>query len=403
MHGPSFVYPNDVHVAWSIMIVLYPYITGLVAGAFVVSALYHVFHDHKLKPVARLALVTALCSCSCATVPLLLHLHHPERALNIMITPHQTSAMAGFGFIYSLYMLLLVVEVWLLYRPEIVEGAANATGLKGFIFRILALGSRQITPGSQKADEWLIGVLAIIGIPAACVLHGYVGFLFGGIKANPWWSTALLPVIFLISAILSGIAALLLLYLVLCWAKKITPDADCVRSLCKYLWMSLVAAVSLELLELLHLAYEAGAEWDVLRELLTGRLAISYGLIQVAIGSVIPFLLLPVAFQIERYAALRTFLGTISGILILIQVFAMRWNVVIGGQMFSKSFRGFVHYNLTLDGREGLIAAVVVLTMPLLALFAASRLLPLIGDAETHTPPEELCKSMPLDVCTSHQ
>ena len=71
MHSPSFVFPNDVHVAWSIMIVLYPYITGLVAGAFVVSALYHVFHDHKLKPVARLALVTALCFCSCATVPLL--------------------------------------------------------------------------------------------------------------------------------------------------------------------------------------------------------------------------------------------------------------------------------------------------------------------------------------------
>jgi predicted membrane protein len=123
----------------------------------------------------------------------------------------------------------------------------------------------------------------------------------------------------------------------------------------------------------------------------------------VAIGSVIPFLLLPVAFRTERYAALRTFLGTVSGILILIQVFAMRWNVVIGGQMFSKSFRGFVYYNLTLEGREGLIAAVVVLALPLLALFAASRLLPLIGDAEPHRPPEDLCKSMPLDVCTSHQ
>ena len=71
--------------------------------------------------------------------------------------------------------------------------------------------------------------------------------------------------------------------------------------------------------------------------------------------------------------------------------------------MFSKSFRGFVYYNLTLQGREGLIAAVVVLMLPLLALFAVSRLLPLIGDVEPHRPPEELCKSMPLDVCTSHQ
>ena len=93
-----------------------------------------------------------------------------------------------------------------------------------------------------------------------------------------------------------------------------------------------------------------------------------------AIGSLIPFLLLPIAFRTQRYAALRTFLGTVSGVLILIQVFAMRWNVVIGGQMFSRSFRGFVHYNLTLSGREGLIAAILVLTLPLLALIRSKSI-----------------------------
>jgi Ni/Fe-hydrogenase subunit HybB-like protein len=45
----GFVFPNELHVAWSIMIVLYPYITGLVAGAFIVSSLYHVFGDKDLK------------------------------------------------------------------------------------------------------------------------------------------------------------------------------------------------------------------------------------------------------------------------------------------------------------------------------------------------------------------
>lgn len=37
MLATSFVFPNDPHVTWSIMIVLYPYLTGLVAGSFVVS------------------------------------------------------------------------------------------------------------------------------------------------------------------------------------------------------------------------------------------------------------------------------------------------------------------------------------------------------------------------------
>ena len=377
MHGTEFVFPNDPHVAWSIMIVLYPFITGLVAGAFVVSALYHVFHDHALKPVARLAMVTALCFCACATIPLLLHLHHPERAFNIMITPNPMSAMAGFGFIYNLYMLLLVVEVWLMFRPEIVATAATATGIKGLLFRVLSLGFREISDGSRAADAWLIHVLAIVGIPAACVLHGYVGFLFGGIKANPWWSTALLPVIFLLSAVVSGIAALIVLYLLLSRLRGVRPNADCVAALIRYLWISLVVAVSLEMLELLHLAYEAGAEWDVLRTLLFERLIIPYGWIQVLIGSVVPFVLLPIALSLKRFARLMGFIAGLTSILVMIQVFAMRWNVVIGGQMFSKSFRGFVEYQLSWGGREGLIATIIVLVLPLVALLIANRVLPL--------------------------
>ena len=382
MMEPSYVFPNDPHVSWSIMIVLYPYITGLVAGAFVVSALYHVFHQQALKPVAGLALITALCFCSFATLPLLFHLHHPERAFNIMFTPSATSAMAGFGFIYNLYMLLLVVEVWLVFRPTIVERANTETGIKGTIYRVLSLGVREISEGARAWDEWLIRLLAIVGIPAACILHGYVGFLFGAVKANPWWSTALMPVIFLVSAIVSGIAALILLYLVLCWRRGEKPDAECLRSLSRYLWGSLIVAVSLEMLEIVHMAYESGEEWHVLSTLIFEHLAVSYGVIQVLIGSVMPFFLLMIATRPKLPPGLMSFLSGISGILVLVQVFAMRWNVVVGGQLFSKSFRGFVDYPLHWGGREGLIVAGVILILPLVALWVVSKFLPLQPKAE---------------------
>lgn len=376
MGDPSFVFPNDPHVPWSIMIVLYPYVTGLVAGAFVVSALYHVFDQQVLKPVARLALVTALCFCSFATLPLLLHLHHPERAFNIMITPSTSSAMAGFGIIYSLYMLLLLVEVWLVFRPDIVERAKTTSGPAGLLYRILAFGDQEITAESRAADNWLIRILSIIGIPAACVLHGYVGFLFGAVKANPWWSTALMPIIFLASAVVSGIAALIVLYLFLCRRHNTAPDADCVRSLSRSLWISLTIAVSLEMLELIHMAYESGAEWHVLSALLSERLAVSYGVVQVLIGSVCPFLLLLLAIRPQNSPKAMNWLSGLASMLILIQVLAMRWNVVVGGQLFSKSFRGFVDYPLHVGGREGLIAGAVVLILPLAALWIAGRLLP---------------------------
>ena len=125
LHDAPFIFPNDAHPAWSIMIVLYPYITGMVAGAFVVSTMYHVFHREALRPVARLAVVTSLCLGACATLPLLLHLHQPLRAFNVVVTPSPTSAMAGFGFIYSFYMLVLLIDVWLIFRPAIVERATQ--------------------------------------------------------------------------------------------------------------------------------------------------------------------------------------------------------------------------------------------------------------------------------------
>lgn len=380
----QFVYPNDWHVAWSIMIVLYPYITGLVAGAFVVSALYHVFHDNSLKPVSRLAMVTALCFCSCATMPLLLHLHQPTRAFNIMITPSASSAMAGFGFIYNLYMLLLVVEVWLIFRPELVATAQTATGIKGLVTKVLSLGIKEITPGARAVDNWVIRALAIIGIPAACVLHGYVGFLFGGIKANPWWSTAMMPVIFLISAVVSGIAALLLFYMITGRGHSAEERTDCIYSLTRYLWIALIAAFALEMLELLHMAYEGSSDWHVIWHLLTHPLKLSYGVLQVLIGSIVPLLLLPLALLMKRWPRMLMTVSALASLLVLVQVFAMRWNVVIGGQLFSKSHRGFVTYPLEPMGREGLIAAIVVLVLPVVLLLVASKILPVYEEKAAH-------------------
>ena len=81
----------------------------------------------------------------------------------------------------------------------------------------------------------IVTVLAAIGIPGACLLHGYVGFLFGALKSNPWWSTPLMPIVFLFSAIVSGIALVLLTYMVTCVVKRVSIDTRCVDTIAKYL------------------------------------------------------------------------------------------------------------------------------------------------------------------------
>src|SRR3972149_3576534 len=107
----GLAYPNEAEVQWGLLIVLYPYITGLVAGAFIVSALYHVFGIKKLEKVSRLSLLTALAFLVVAPLPLMAHLGHPERGFEIFFTPNFRSAMAGFGYIWMFYFILVLGEI----------------------------------------------------------------------------------------------------------------------------------------------------------------------------------------------------------------------------------------------------------------------------------------------------
>src|SRR5581483_7264509 len=138
----GFMYPNEVELQWSLLIVLYPYITGLVAGAFILASLERVFKVEAVRPTYRLALLTALAFLLVAPLPLQLHLGHPERSLEMYFTPHRTSAMAMFGFVYLWYlMVVLVLEIWLDYRKDLVLAWRRSTGLKRIGYGLLTLWS----------------------------------------------------------------------------------------------------------------------------------------------------------------------------------------------------------------------------------------------------------------------
>jgi len=373
----GFLFPNEIHVHWSLMIVLYPYITGLVAGAFIVSSLYHVFGRVELKPVAKFSLVAAFSFLMFACTPLLFHLGHPERAFNIMFTPKFTSAMSGFGYIYSFYLLLVVCEIWFVFRPEIVKRAGASSGIGAVLYRVLTLGSMNVSERALAVDHAVTGVLAAVGIPSACVLHGYVGFLFGSLKSNPWWSTPLMPVIFLMSAIVSGIAILVVSYYLVMKLRGIEPDEQCLQSLYKYLWGFFIIDITLELLELLTMVYEAEESWAVIAWLLKDRLWFSYTTVQIIICSLLPLILLGLVSLRKMDALSRNRLGLVSAALILVQVFAMRWNVVIGGQLFSKSLRGLTSYAPDFLGREGILMAAILFGMPFVVMYVFNLILPL--------------------------
>jgi len=373
----GFIYPNEVELQWSILIVLYPYLTGLVAGAFILASLERVFNVAAIRPTYRLALLTALAFLIVAPLPLQMHLGHPERSYEMYLTPHRESAMAMFGFVYLWYLMaVLVLEIWFDYRKELVLTWRASTGWKRRFYGALSLWSDDISPEALRIDHKIGGIITVIGIPSAFLLHGYVGFIFGSIKANPWWSTPLMPVVFLFSAIVSGVAAVLLLYMALCKLRKVAIDMRCVDTIAKYLMYAFIVDFSLELLDLIHRLYEADESLKALDFMVKTRLFTSQIVFQILLGTIVPILLLAFV-QFRRLADdVRRLIYSVAGVLTLIGIFAMRWNVVIGGQLFSKSFLGYTTYKLEFATREGLLPTLIFILLPFMILAVLLRIFP---------------------------
>jgi Ni/Fe-hydrogenase subunit HybB-like protein len=378
LHGvEGFMYPNEVELQWSILIVLYPFLTGIVAGAFILASLERVFNVEEVRPTYRLALLTALSFMIVAPLPLQLHLGHPERSFEMYLTPHSTSAMAMFGFVYLWYLLaVLVIEIWLDYRKEIVTMALEETGWRRHIYRVMALGSYNISPRALELDEKIGRFVTIVGIPSAFLLHGYVGFLFGSIKANPWWSTPLMPIVFLFSAIVSGIAMVLLLYIVVCFVQGIKRSIPCLDTMARYLFYAFLIDFSLEMLDLIHRNYEADESLKTLNFMVHTRLYTSQIVLQIIIGTLIPIGLLALVQIVSMSARAREGIYVLASSLTLCGIFAMRWNVVIGGQLFSKSFLGYTTYKMGFATKEGLLPSLILLALPFVILWVLVKLLP---------------------------
>ncbi len=373
----GYIYPNEVELYWSVLIVQYPYITGLVAGAFILASLERVFNVRVLRPTYHLALLTALAFLLVAVMPLVSHLGKPFRAFEIMMTPNPNSAMAIFGFVYIWYlMVVLLLEIWFDYRRDMILWLQKAKGFKRFMYQVLTLGSRDISPKALRFDEKAGYIITVIGIPSAFLLHGYVGFIFGSIKANPWWSTVLMPVIFLFSAMVSGIALVMFLYMVVSWIRKVRIDIKVLDTVGKFLFYILIMDFSLEALDQIHRIYEAEESFEILSLLVNGKLYLSLFVFQIFMGTLIPLITLGV-FQFYKPAEkIRRACYAAISMLVLFGIFYMRWNVVIGGQLFSKSFYGFTIYKGQLIGAEGYLMAWFWFVIPFAILAFLLWLLP---------------------------
>jgi Ni/Fe-hydrogenase subunit HybB-like protein len=376
----GYIYPNEIEVHWGLLIVVYPYITGIVAGAFILASLVKVFNVKEVQPLYRLALLTALAFLLVAPLSLVSHLGHPFRAYEIFLTPQTSSAMAMFGFVYAWYlMVVLLVEIWFDYRKDMIVWSQEESGVMRHVHRVLSLFSKDVSDGALRFDNKALKVITIIGIPSAFLLHGYVGFIFGSIKANPWWSSVLMPIVFLFSAIVSGIALVILLYMIIYPMMGGKIDMKCVDKGMSFLFYAVIVDFSLEFVDFIHRIYQSEEEIKILGELVMTKIFFSLVVVQVLMGMLFPLGILSAIKIFRRFREseeLRKLLYFVSLILIQGGIFATRWNVVIGGQMFSKSFRGLTTYKMEFGGIEGLLYGLGLLALPLVILAVLLKILP---------------------------
>lgn len=373
----GFIYPNEVEIHWSILVVVYPYVTGLVAGAFILASLVQVFNVKEVQPTYRLALLTALAFLLIAPLPLLLHLGHPFRSYEILITPQLKSAMAMFGFVYLWYLMaVLLLELWFEYRRDFVVWSKQSAFPLNTIYRLLSFFSNDISEKAVAFDHKAVRAITLVGIPSAFLLHGYVGFIFGSVKANPWWGSVLMPLVFLMSAIVSGIALVIFLYMVVAPLKGRGVDMACLDKITSYLFYAVIVDFTLEVLDFIHRLYQSEESIKILSRLVTDKLFVSLWVIQVLIGMIVPLAVLVSVKSLRLTEELRRLFYFASVILIQLGIFATRWNVVIGGQLFSKSFRGLTTYKMEVVGIEGLFAAIGLLITPFIILTVFLKIFP---------------------------
>jgi Ni/Fe-hydrogenase subunit HybB-like protein len=379
----GYVFPNEPpgEVLWGVIIVLYPFMTCMVDGCAFIASVPFLFKNKKLRPISRLALLCSLSFVPLAFVPLLLDIGQPFRAFHIMMTPGLRSPMAVFGFIFSFVVALVALEAWFTFRPDLVRRWEEGRGPVRWLFAVLSLGVRPVTPESRRVDHRMIKGLEVLALPAAVVLTGYVGFIFGTVPANPWWSSPLRPLVFLAAAAAGGFSLVTAAAILL---RPVRLPDDTVRSLGKCLLGSLVAVAVLCGLEIIAILYPGGTAQEVVSMLFGpgGAIAGPFFTGQLLLGVGTPLILLGLAILFKARGFLLKLCALLSGGFGLAHTFILLWNVVIGGQVVSKSLRGLIEYHPHVGGQKGIIATVVVGLLPAVVFAVYTLLVPVFARDE---------------------
>jgi len=285
------VFPQET---FGTLIAVYFYLTGLSAGSFVLSTLAYVFGMAKFKPIGKIGVVLAAVFLIMAPITLLMHVGQPFKSWQLFVHLNVTSPITWGSFLLTLYPINAVIYGWFMFK------------------------------GNPKLTK----LFGTIGIPLAVFVHGYTGFILALGKARALWNTALMPFLFLVSAMVSGIALMILISMIKdrFFSKEKMINRDLVFGLGGLLAAMILIDLFLVLSDVLVLLVSHAEAQKVAQLLLQGKFSIYFIGVENVMGKIIPVLIL----LIPRLRNLTTV--TLASILVVVGIFFMRYVVVLGGE-----------------------------------------------------------------------
>lgn len=286
----------NVHheIALGPLVANYFYMTGLSAGSFILSTLAYGFGVKKYKPIAKTGVVMATLLLVFAPLNLILELEQPLRFWELFFFINITSAISWGSFLLTLYPLNCVIYGWFMF----------------------------------KGNERMTKFFGLLGIPLALSVHGYTGFILALAKARDLWNTALMPTLFLVSAMVSGIALMIVVITIKdrFFSREKKVNKELIQDLANLLALSIVLDLALVGSDLLVLFSSNPEAYESAKMLLFGPFRPIFLGLEIGLGSFLPLLLL-------LFPLTRTVMGAnLASLLVLVGIFAMRYVVVIGGQ-----------------------------------------------------------------------
>ena len=194
---------------WALYIVNFVFFIGISAGGIMVAAVVHALGIERFRGLARMAEVVAITALILAAVAITLDLGRPDRVFLLVRYARWGSPLIWDLFIISVYLALALALGYFSSRVDIVRCMERLPGRRG-LYRFLALGYTDVSPRALARDRRVLKVLAWASIPGAVALHSVTAWILGLVKATPGWHSALLAPLFVGSALVSGLALVIL-------------------------------------------------------------------------------------------------------------------------------------------------------------------------------------------------